>query len=205
MTKKLINPKLTLLENKIKIRILENASSYKILSENVKLMEAVLEDDDLDPAQALGVNPKAKTPFLTRMFDKLGSMFQKGTQKYDPSQQIKTPSTALNALDTKLQNVKKLEGSFKQNVLQHSNAAHRYYAAIVDLLVAFDTYLDGIPEEKRGVYERLVLKSVKGFYNNFASELQAAKSQMDAISSDANKYGYDLKSMIDRVPAQRIG
>lgn len=103
----------------------------------------------------------------------------------DPASVEKILKNAIVSSQNKIKN-------FKSSTLKTSTEINNLQEEIFDLFGKFFNLLDSVPMEKRGLYEREVMRVISVFYNVLEEEKKRIEVYLSALAHEVSKQGYDL-------------
>lgn len=178
-----------IIKEEVKKGLMENTAIRKAVLENrlvvVKEMISLNEVDFINKAKtwlknkAFGAEQGAKDTF-------------KNNVMVNPDKIVSNPSSVTKILDTAIKTTQSQITKFRSDTLQTSTAINNLQDQVFDLFGKFYNLLDSIPEEKRGLYEREVMKVVSVFYNLLEEEKKRIEVYISALANKAGQEGYNL-------------
>lgn len=110
----------------------------------------------------------------------------------NPEKIASNPASVQKILDTAIKSAQSRITKFRSETLQTSTNINNLQNEIFDLFGKFFNLLDSIPQEKRGLYEREVMKVVSVFYNLLEEEKKRIEVYISALAREASQQGYNL-------------
>ena len=184
-----------IIKEEVKKSLMENKDAKKVVLEG----RLIVINEMISLSEADFIN-KAKQWLKSKAYGAAQGI--KDTVKNDvmvnPEKIISNPNSVTKILDSAIKNVQSQITKFRSETLQTSTNISNLQDKVFELFGKFFNLLDSIPQEKRGLYEREVMKVVSVFYNLLMEEKKRIEVYISSLAREASMQGYDMgKSAAD--------
>ena len=171
----------------------------KALSENSEIKKAVLESRRAVICETLELDEASFIDKARQWFrNKYYSADQKARDAYrndflvNPKKIVSNEKAVENILKKSISDTQNQIRNFRASTLKTSNEINKLQDKVFDLFGKFFNLLDSIPMEKRGLFEREVMRVVSVFYNTLEEEKNRIEVYLSAMAREASTQGYNL-------------
>ncbi len=181
------------------IKSLVKEGIVKSLCENKNIQKTILESRlslvsemiELDEASFID---KARQWFRSKAYgaEQGAKDFYNQNVLVNPEKMTSNPASVEKILRNSIVSAQQEISSFKNDTLKTSTKINNLQERIFDLFGKFFNLLDSLPQEKRGVFERDVMKVVAVFYNVLMEEKKRIEVYLSALAHEVSSQGYDL-------------
>lgn len=173
--------------------------AFRSLCENAQVRSVVLQDRLKLIKEAIELD---EASFVDKARQWLRDKFyksEKGAKDYvgqnllvNPEKLTSDSGSVEKILQSAISAAKKETEAFKSSTLNTSTKINNLQEKIFDLFGKFFNLLDSLPEDKRGLYEREVMKVVAIFYTVLEEEKKRIEVYLKALEQEVQGQGYNL-------------
>jgi len=180
-----------IIKEEVKKSLLENREAKKVILES----RLLIINEMISLSEADFIN-RAKQWLKSKAFGAEQGVRDtvKNSVMVNPEKIVSDPNSVQKILDTAIKNAQSQITKFRSQTLQTSTSINNLQDNIFDLFGKFFNLLDSIPQEKRGQYEREVMKVVSVFYNLLMEEKKRIEVYISALAREASTQGYNMGS-----------
>lgn len=176
-----------------------NEEVKQVLAENAIVRKAIFESRLARITEALELDEDTFIDKARKWFrNKYYTADQSVRDKYrddvlvNPKKITSDPASVEKILKKAIVNSQNKIRNFKSSTLKTSTEINNLQEEVFDLFGKFFNLLDSVPMEKRGLYEREIMRVVSVFYNVLEEERKRIEVYLSALAHEVSKQGYDL-------------